>query len=424
MTLPGRNFKVYVIGFSQGTLAPGAKEALSAASQILVSENLLPAVSKLLSPSEEKKLFPYRRFSEALTLLEAAKKQELCLAFIVSGDPLLFGAGRILLERFGPGVVEILPAVSFPQLAFSRFKLPWEDFFFLSLHGGDKTPRKFALSDLPGLLRRHGKVCVFTDKDHGPREIAAYLAPRVPEEDLRFLVAERVGLSGERLREWKLREAERKTFASPNLVLLLYQGPGLVRGFGLSSTEILHPRGLITKDEVRAVVLHRLRLPERGVLWDVGAGAGGVSTEAARSHPLLRVFSVERDPQRRNYLLENRRRFGLLNLEVIAGEAPEALHSLPAPDRIFIGGSGGRLAEILEFCTSLEFPGPLVLTLVSLENLSCAEKILSRQGFDLEVAQISVFRSRRLSGHTLLSPENPVFVLRAERRVARKGDEG
>ncbi len=410
------SFKIYLIGFSAGHLAPGAERALSVCRRILVSESLLEALERQeIFPRLRDRLRAYRRFAEALEALEEARRRQEEVAFIASGDPLFFGAGRTFLERFGPGFLEIFPTVSFPQLAFSRLKLPWEDFFFVSLHGGAGLPRRFALEDLPGLLRRHGKLCVFTDAAHGPREIAAHLAPRVPERDLRFLVAERLGLAGERLWEGPPSEALSREFAFPNLVLLLYEGPGRLQGFGLSSREIAHPRGLLTKDEVRAVVIHKLALPERGIFWDVGAGAGGVSTEVARTFPLLRVFSVERSPERAAYLEENRQRFGLLNLEIIRGEAPEVLGDLPDPDRVFVGGSGGRLPEILEHLCRREFSGPLVLTLVSLEHLEEARRFLSKRGFDLEVIQMTVFPARNLAGHTVFSSRNPVFVLKALR---------
>jgi len=400
---------VHLIGVSGGRPGPEAEDILARVRTVVISRSLIEEGTQI--PASGARVHTYGRLEEALSILDEARRRGEEVAFVATGDPLLFGIGGLLRRRFGPEVLEIHPAPSTAQLAFARLRLPWEEFFFVSLHGG---PRNFALEDLPGLLRLYGRVCVFTDPGCGPREIGAYLAPRVPEEHLRLVVAERMGLKGERIWEGPASRALGERFATPNLVLLLYDGPGRRHGFGLENEEIAHPRGLITKNEVRAVVLHRLNLPERGIFWDVGAGAGGVSVEAARLRPLLRVFAVERSPERLSFLEENRRRFGLLNLEVVAGEAPEALEGLPSPDRVFVGGSGGRLREILIHLAERGCR-EVVLTLVSLQHLAEALSLLRKEGFAVEATQVSVFRGRDLSGHTLLSPENPVFVLRAQR---------
>ncbi len=358
----------------------------------------------------------YQKLSEALLILEEAQKEALEVAFIARGDPLFFGIGRRLLERFGPESLEIIPALSVVQQASARLKIPWEDFWVISLHGGSKRPRYYELSEIPGLLRLYGKLAVFTDPQHPPEEILAYLKERVPEEELEVWVAERLGYPEERLLSGSASELSAETFRDPNLLFLRYSGPGRLRGLGLTDSELLAPGGLFTKAEIRAVVLHKLRLPERGVLWDLGAGAGGLSCEAARSYPLLRVWAVEKDLFRAELLFQNRKRLGLLNLEPVVGEAPEVLDRLPPPDRVFIGGTGGRLMEILETVCARFSKGPLVLTFTVLENLCQALEFLKSRGLFREVLEIKLGRSSPLGRGHFLRAENPVFVVVAEAR--------
>ena len=123
---------------------------------------------------------------------------------------------------------------------------------------------------------------------------------------------------------------------------------GLPR-FGLREAEIDHSRGLITKDEVRAVFNSCPTIAEIRRLWDVGLRLGGsLSLEAARLSPGLRVFSVEKDEEQLRLIEQNRSAFGIPNITVVAGTAPEAFGALPSPDRVFLGGSGGMMASIID----------------------------------------------------------------------------
>ena len=170
--------------------------------------------------------------------------------------------------------------------------------------------------------------------------------------------------------------------------------------FGLSETEIIHSRGLITKNEVRAVTIHKLSLPQRGVLWDIGAGSGSVSIEAARLYPELKVFAVEKDEEQIRNIKENRTKFDATNIEIIKGQAPDVLINLPVPDRVFIGGSGGAIKEIIEFVSSKISSGIVVINAITIETLNEAIKSLENKGFVVEVSEISVSRSKNCIGQT------------------------
>ncbi|MEW5762212.1 MAG: precorrin-6Y C5,15-methyltransferase (decarboxylating) subunit CbiT [Bacillota bacterium] len=168
----------------------------------------------------------------------------------------------------------------------------------------------------------------------------------------------------------------------------------------------------LTREEVRVVALAKLRLPPAGVFWDVGAGAGSVALEAARLMPRGRVFAVEAREERAGLIAANRERFGLTNLTVVAGEAPAAMNNLPRPDRVFIGGSGGRLPEILAHLREvLPVGGRLVVSAVTLETLAAAAGVLRWPGWQGEIVGLSVVRGERVGERTLLRGGNPVFLV-------------
>ena len=163
-------------------------------------------------------------------------------------------------------------------------------------------------------------------------------------------VCERLGFDDERITEGPPAALESLSFKEPLVVIVTRDEDAQTEArpaFGLREDEIAHPGGLITKSEVRAVALHALRLPGRGVMWDIGAGSGAVSIEAARLCPQLRIFAIEKDAGQIETIGANRASFRLPGIVTVEGEAPAALDSLPAPDRVFVGGSGGRLPEII-----------------------------------------------------------------------------
>ncbi|GBD14313.1 Cobalamin biosynthesis bifunctional protein CbiET [bacterium HR25] len=176
------------------------------------------------------------------------------------------------------------------------------------------------------------------------------------------------------------------------------------------------PPGVMTKEEVRAISLFKLRLRPDAVLWDIGAGSGSLALEAAAVAVRGRVYAVERDAEALAALRRNLQSFPRANLRLVEGEAPAALAGLPAPDAVFVGGSGGRLPGILAAAAEALRPGGrIVVNLASLDNLELARHQLAELGFRYQVVMVSVARSRELSGLTAFEALNPVFVLSAWR---------
>jgi precorrin-6Y C5,15-methyltransferase (decarboxylating) len=174
--------------------------------------------------------------------------------------------------------------------------------------------------------------------------------------------------------------------------------------------------GLMTKREVRILVLGELALQPGQIIWDIGAGTGSVSIEIARLFPTSRVYAIEKTAAGTTLIQQNCDRFQVENAISIHGSAPEALYNLPAPNRIFIGGSGGNLTEILDTCNSrLTASGRLVLALATLEHLNEALGWLSRQQWDYQLLQVQLSRSVPVGPLTRFSPLNPVTILTANR---------
>lgn len=315
---------------------------------------------------------------------------------LASGDPLFFGIGRRLLKEFGGEQLVVLPALSTMQEACARFKLPWDDMALVSLHGREAL-------HAPGLLLGREKTFVFTDRRNTPdslaRQVVAYLE-LIEDEPLlagcRVQVAENLGTAEERLFSGTLAEAARQEFSELN-VLIVTRPRSATENlplFGLSEAEIAHSRGLITKNEVRAVTLHALRLPSTGVFWDLGAGSGSISVAAARLYPGLTVYAVDQQAEAMAKVKQNIRQFGCYNIIPIQGEATAVLRGLPNPDRVFIGGSGGKLSEIIgQAAHRLPGGGRMVVNGVTGRTVVEAPQCMAELGLEVAMTRIQIERT-------------------------------
>ncbi len=326
-------------------------------------------------------------------------------ALLASGDPGFFGIAALVLRRVPRDQVRIRPAVSSMQLAFARAGETWSDARFASLHGRP-------IENLAAVLGAP-RVGLFTDPGNHPGRIARFLLD-AGWGSYEMVVAEDLGLPGERLRRGPPDAFVAWEGSDLNVVLLVRRGPDpRPLGPGLPDEGFSHDRGLITKREVRAVALGLLGLPREGVLWDVGAGSGSVSVEACLLSPGLRAFAVERTPEGIAHIRENRRRFAAAGVVPVEGEAPGALEDLPDPHAVYVGGSGGRLAGILDACWGRLRPGgSLVAASALLETLSGLLAWARERGLGPEVIQVAAARSRAVAGRTRLAPENPVFLVK------------
>ena len=405
--------EIYVHGVSGETLSAACLQQLTGCVAVVVSKRFAP-----LLPADAPRRIAIAPVDAMLAqVAESLKTGDVTV--LASGDPLFFGIGRRLVDRFGTGGITFFPAVSAMQLACARFKLPWDDLPFLSLHG--RTTDDLADSILP-----HEKVMLFTDHRNSPDRIAAALLQTLRQygderrqEKIRVQVAENLGTAGERLTRGSLEDIARTRFGPLNMMLVEQELPPADQPlFGLREQEIAHSRGLITKDEVRAVILHSLRLPANGVFWDVGGGSGSISLEAAGMAPGLVIYTIEKKQEGQGNIRKNIVRSNRWSIHLISGEAPDVLSPLPDPDRIFIGGSGGRLPEIITGCAARLKPGGImVASAVLASTAQQAPRLMQENGLAVRCTTLQV--SRRQDCGQSMRQLNPITLV-----IGNKNDIG
>ncbi len=404
-------YKLFVLGIAESLLSSVQEKILTDCTLIVGTKRFIELAANL--PCRCISITP---LTGALAAIRAGL-QEGNVAVLASGDPLFYGIGRRLLAEFPENPVQVYPALSSIQRACALFKIPWDDARIISLHGRSST-------HIPGLLLAGEKNLVLTDKENSPDRIAGQLLDYLQligdtalQDTIKMLVAEDLGLDSEKLFYGDLLEGSKQSFSSLNVLCLLIPknstSVNTEYRFGLTEDSIQHSRGLITKNEVRAATLHQLQLPSSGVFWDVGAGSGSLSIEAARLNPDLTIYAVEHKEEELKNIKNNIVKFRCYNIVPVFGRAPEALVHLPAPERVFIGGSSGSLPEIVELLDGrLALDGRLVINGVIEKTVQAAPELLKKHGFKVSSSVLHVTRTEP-DGKTI--DFNPITIMTGTR---------
>ncbi|MBI3102403.1 MAG: precorrin-6y C5,15-methyltransferase (decarboxylating) subunit CbiE [Burkholderiales bacterium] len=359
-----------------------------------------------------------------------ARADGLRVVVLATGDPLCYGIAPFLAARLCVEAIEVLPNVSTLQLACARLQLPWQDMRLASVHAKDAGEWVVGSAPSHGLyallrdIRQYDRLAVLTSPDNTPERIARMLVAEGLDEDFEMAVAERLCLEDERVVQGlPVRVLAQARFADPNVVLLWRRtARALPVLFGVADDQFAQrspEKGLITKNEVRAVSLARMQLRENSVVWDIGAGSGSVGLEAARLCRQGHVYAIEKNADDVENVRTNRAAWGVGNVTVVHGKAPEGLDAWMDPDAVFIGGSGGELAELIALVLRRLRPqGWLVMNFVTLENLSTAVECLKALGADWDVVQLQAARSKPILHMHRMAAENPVWVVCAQAPVA------
>lgn len=392
---------VTVIGCDGGPLRSDAAAVIGSATMVAGAGRLL-AVADIPDGAERVQI---TRLDDAL--------DEICrapgpVAVLASGDPGFFGIVRSLRAR---GITpRVIPAVSSVALAFARLGLDWDDALVLSAHG--RSPRPVAAAALA-----HPKVAILT----APGESAADLASSLLAAGRRVYVAERLGEPAERVAE--LTAATAGGLADPNVLVAVDPAaapaaqPGWVAGhrggpaaWALPEESFAHRDAMITKAEVRAVVLARLGPGLGRRVWDIGAGSGSVAVECARFG--ASVIAIEADPGQCSRIEQNAAAHGVA-VRIAAGRAPGILAGLPAPDAMFAGGGNDAA---LDAALRLGQPDRAVVALASVDRVRTVSELLAGHDYQVSGVQLQASRLASLPGGSLrLTAANPVFVLSGQR---------
>jgi precorrin-6Y C5,15-methyltransferase (decarboxylating) len=414
-----------VLDDGAASLSQAALAHLAQAQLVIGGSRTLELLAEHIAPQAEQRDLT-GVMSQVPEWIRAALDDGLRVVVLATGDPLCHGIAAYLASRLCVEAIEVIPNVSTLQLACARLCLPWQDMRFASVHSRDAgewmagSPPSHGLYGLLRDLRQHDRLAVLTSPANSPDRIARMLVTEGLDNDWEMAVVERLCQPQERVVSgFSIDAATQMTFAELNVVVLwrstLRESPVL---FGLPDASFAqrHPeKGLITKNEVRAVSLARLQLRQNSVVWDIGAGSGSVGLEAARLCAQGHVYAIEKNADDCANVLQNRRGMGISNHSLVHGKAPEGLADWADPDAVFIGGSGGELAALIGLVMQRLRPGGwLVMNFVTLENMATAVETVKTLAANWDVLQLQASRSQPILHMHRMAAENPVWIVCAQ----------
>ncbi len=406
--------RIHIIGIGEDGLAgltEHARKLVTSAELLIGDPDCLAVVRDLPAP----KLETSNSLQEIVAQITAHPEKRIVLLAV--GDPLFYGVARYLWEKIGKDRFEVVPHVSTMQMAFARVKENWEDAYLANL-------ADHPLEEVISRIRSADKVGLFTTEEFPPNRLAEQLLA-CGLDYFSAYVCEHLGAPNERVTSGELHDIAAHTY-SPLNVLILVRKPDVPdrplkqwgkRLFGNPDETFLQSkpkRGLLTPAEIRAIALAKLDVGLRSIVWDVGAGSGSLSIEAAQIAREGTVFAVEMDPHDFELLRENAQRFDVPNLRPILGRAPEAWTELPDPDCVFVGGSGRQVVDLCQAALARLRPGGrLVVTMGSVDNVAECQQRIRTLTPHIDVLMINLARGYYQLDRVRFQALNPTFIVAA-----------
>lgn len=406
--------EVILAGAGMGSRESMTRETLEAAERA----DVLLGARRILDGFAEKReryayylpeqIIPYlRELQESNAFLE--KKR---IVVLFSGDTGFYSGCkalyRALMEEREKGrlslSVKILPGISSVAYLAACLGESYEDAEIYSLHGKQ-------VRNLANRVAAHAKTFLLTSGAEDLNRLGAMLEA-AGLDDAEIMAGYQLSYPQEQI--LRLTPRECCTLKKEGLYTCLIRNPKAVCGrltHGMPDSDFIRERTPMTKEEVRDVSICKLKLHHKAVLYDIGSGTGSVAVEAAALSEDMEVYAVEQKREAVRLIEQNKKKFLLENLKVVEAKAPEGLSGLPVPTHAFIGGSGGRLKEIL---TALYEKNPamrIVINAVSMETICEIKEVLAQ--FDVEEAelvQLSASRAKKTGNYHLMQAQNPVWI--------------
>lgn len=327
---------------------------------------------------------------------------------LLSGDTGFYSGAKKLAEQIADADVVILPGIGSLVYFCSKLKMPWENVRALSLHGRD--------CNFVGEVRRHTRVFALLGGSDGVSRAMQRLV-NAGLGDVSVIVGSRLGYADEKITRGTAEELASGEYDALSVLMILndHADDYVVTG-GIEDEAFDRDEVPMTKSEVRAVVLSKLKLTEHAVVYDVGSGSGSVTVECALQALNGHVYGIEVKDSAVALTRRNAAKFGCENLTVIAGSAPDALRELPAPTHVFIGGSRGNMRSIIDLVLGKKPGCRIVVTAVTLESVTELNE-LSKEFDYCDIAQVAVTKTRAAGRFRLFAAQNPIFIYTLQNNV-------
>lgn len=377
---------IYIIGVGMG----GKNELTLEAWEKINEADIVIGAKRITEPfSNGKKVF-YEYDADKITEILANESYNNA-AVLFSGDVSFFSGAKKLQEILEN--VTILPGISSMSYFCGKIGMSYDNMNVVSMHGRD--------CNIVSEVRGHKKTFMLFGENpcnklcqYGLGDVTVYIGENLSYENERILTG-----SAEELRDIKTE--------SLSVAVIINENYDSRTRIGICDSEFITGNVPMTKREVRAVSMSLLEIRDDDICIDIGAGTGSVTVEMALAAVKGKVYAVEKNIEAVTLIKENTIKFHTDNVEVICGEATEVIPDLPKADKIFIGGSSGKLEKIIEMCDCKK----VVINAITIETLLAAVSALKEFGYDFTVTQVSVARGKKVGSYNMMTALNPIFIL-------------
>ncbi len=398
--------KVFIVGIGMGnpgTLTAAAREAIDASDLLVGAQRMLDSFADV--PAEKVAAVAPGKIAQAL-----ADSNAQVASVLMSGDVGFYSGATGLypkLEEFAELEVEAIPGISSVVYFCAKLHTTWQDAYLVSAHGREHNA--------VGAIQSHAKTFLLTGGDTLVADICRDLAARGLGACI-VHVGERLSYEDEHITHGTAAELAKQEF--DELAVMLVENPApIVRDVAspyLPDSAFTRGDAPMTKEEVRELAICKLHVRPSDVVWDVGAGTGSVTVEAARAANEGLVVAVEKDEAALELLQVNKDSFGLANIMIVAGAAPDALVGLPAPNRVFVGGSSGQLEAIMSTALAANPNVRFCVSAITLETLSETLRCIKELALEnVDIAQLSFAKSRDVGPYHMMMGANPIYLVSA-----------
>lgn len=401
--------KLTIIGIgpgSKGYVMPAAIECMQTSHTVIAAKRILPMLESICG--DTKTIFtPMGKIKDTLLMIDELLNEGKDVGLVVSGDPLMYSLYKTI--RNDPISTEwkitILPGIGSLQMLGAAFGETMEDAQIISVHGRYKTPGSIALA-----VTEKPKVFFLCSKEQGPAWLSEIMLD-YGLKDVTVYAGANLSYEDEILEHGSPSKMAEKEY--PSLCVAMIKNPApktITRPRFLTDTDFERDKTPMTKEEIRVLILHKMKIKPDDTIWDIGAGTGSISIECARQAPYGQVHAVERSETAIKLINKNKEKFNTKNLTIYHQDAAEAVKTLPAPDKVFIGGSGGKLPEIMEVIANFNNKVQVTISAVTIETIAEAAETLGHYDPNYDLIQATIGRGRKIGKYHIIDTNNPVML--------------
>ena len=400
--------KVNIIG-----IGPGNPELLTREAALAIEQsNILIGDSRMLAAytTEKKTVFQTISKTKILDIIKELDPAKDIVGILVSGDIGFFSLTKTIADKLSACEVKRFCGISSLVYFTQKLDMSWDDAKIISMHGRN--------NNLVAAVAKNTKVFSLTGGENSPAKLCKELCD-CGYSDVFVYVGENLSYADEKITKGFASELVGMEFPSLSVMMIINDKPidGCHYVHGLPDDFFVRAKVPMTKQEVRSISISKLSPRSTDIIYDIGAGTGSVSVELALIAKNGKVWAFERNPEAIELIRMNSKKLNVQNLEIIEGEASAEIKETPAPDCVFIGGSGGNLHSMLDTIYLKNNEARVVINAITVETLaSVLDYYKNKSNYEIEIVNVFCARSQKIGSYNLMKAQNPVYVISANRK--------